>query len=400
MSDMSKIEGSRRHMATEKRTIRFGIIGCGLMGREFASAVARWGHLTTSPAQPQVVAICNRSDKPFEWFGANFPTISQVTHDYRQVLSNPEVDAVYVALPHDLHEAVYIDAIRAGKHLMGEKPFGIDLAANRAILRAMADHPNVFVRCVSQFPFFPAVQRIGQLIESGALGRIIEVRSAFLHSSDLDPLKPINWKRQAAHCGAYGVMGDLGMHACHVPFRAGWQPRNVRAILSKIVARRPDARGEMVPCDTWDNATLLVETEDRAAATRFPWILRTHRIAPGEKNSWNIEIDGTEGAVRFSTRDPKRLEVLAYTRGQEQIWQAIQCGYETPYPTITGGIFEFGFGDAILQMWAAFVHELATGSVPHKFAGCATAQEARLSHQLFTAALHSAAESRTVEIGR
>lgn len=385
-------------MTTSHRTIRFGIIGCGLMGREFASAVARWCHLVDPVAQPQVVSICNRSDKPFGWFRANFPTISQVTHDYRDVLANPEVDAVYVALPHDLHERVYVDAIHAGKHLMGEKPFGIDLAANSGILGAMSARPELFVRCVSQFPFFPAVQRIGRLIESQALGRIIEVRSAFLHSSDLDPLKPINWKRQAAHCGAYGVMGDLGMHACHVPLRAGWQPRNVRAILSDIMPQRPDSSGQPVACDTWDNATLLVETEDPAAGTRFPWILRTHRIAPGEKNSWNIEIDGTGGAVRFSTRDPKRLEVLLYTRGQEQVWQTIQCGYDTPYPTITGPIFEFGFGDAILQMWAAFVHELVTGSVPHPFAGCATAQEANISHRLFTAALHSAAEARTVEI--
>src|SRR5690606_21450097 len=163
---------------------------------------------------------------------------------------------------------------------------------------------------------------------------------------------------QVAHCGEYGVMGDLGMHACHVPLRAGWQPRNVRAILSDLVPERPDGQGGRVPCETWDNATLLVEAEDVAEKRRFPWILRTHRIAPGEKNTWVIEIDGMSASARFSTRDPKRLELLTYSGGSEQVWQAIQCGYETAYPTITGGIFEFGFGDAILQMWAAFMHEL------------------------------------------
>ncbi len=385
-------------MAEQARVIRFGIIGCGLMGREFASAVARWCHLVEPAAQVRLVAICNRSDKPFGWFTSNFPSITQVTHNYREVLANPDVDAVYVALPHDLHEQVYGDAIRAGKHLMGEKPFGIDLQANEAILAAMVEHPDVFVRCVSQFPFFPAVQRIGRMIEAGAFGRIIEVRSAFLHSSDLDPNKPINWKRQQAHCGAYGVMGDLGMHACHVPLRAGWKPRNVRAILSDIMPQRPDGRGAMVPCDTWDNATLLVECDDPAAGSRFPWILRTHRIAPGEKNTWSIEIDGTAASVRFSTRDPKRLELLTYKPGGEQVWQAVQCGYETAWPTITGPIFEFGFTDAILQMWAAYVHELVKGPPASRFAGCATAQEANVSHRLFTAALRSAAEGATVEI--
>jgi len=50
---------------------------------------------------------------------------------------------------------------------------------------------------------------------------------------------------------------------------------------------------------------------------------------------------------------------------------------------------------AILQLWAAFVHELATGTTPAKFAGCATPAEAHLSHRLFTAALESAATGAT-----
>ena len=55
--------------------------------------------------------------------------------------------------------------------------------------------------------------------EGDAFGRIIEVNSGFMHSSDLDPSKLINWKRLLAFNGEYGSMGDLGMHACHMPFR-------------------------------------------------------------------------------------------------------------------------------------------------------------------------------------
>ena len=62
--------------------------------------------------------------------------------------------------------------------------------------------------------------------------------------------------------GEYGCMGDLGMHVCHVPFRAGWIPRTVRAVLSNIVPQRPDGRGGVAPCETWDNATLLCEAVD------------------------------------------------------------------------------------------------------------------------------------------
>ncbi len=372
------------------KTIRFGIIGCGLMGKEFASAVARWCHLADPPARPEIVAICNRSAKPFDWFTANFPSITQVTHDYWELLANQEVDAVYIALPHHLHTETYIAAIEAGKHLMGEKPFGIDQAANRAILDAMQKHPGVLVRCVSQFPFFPAVQRIGGMIERGDFGRILGVQTGFLHSSDLDRDKPINWKRMIEQNGAYGVMGDLGMHACHVPLRAGWRPRpgKVHAVLSNIVTERwaDTLRQKKVPCETWDNATLLIEAQDPGLGDVFPWTLRTCRIAPGEKNSWYVEVSGDKACARWNSRDPKTLELLRY-EGGEQVWQHAQTGYDTAYPTITGGIFEFGFTDAILQMWAAFVHELAGHQPPTRFASCVTPEETAVSHDIFTAAL-------------
>jgi predicted dehydrogenase len=379
------------------KTIRFGVIGCGLMGREFASAVARWCHLLDLDARPEIVAVCSRRPEPMRWFQDNLRSVRQATVHYAELVANPEVEAVYAAVPHHLHQEIYCAAIRAGKQLLGEKPFGIDLPANRAIVACLREHPHVFARCASQFAFFPAVQRIGALLEKQAFGRIIEIHTGFLHSSDLDPNKPINWKRRIECNGEYGCLGDLGMHACHVPFRAGWVPRNVRAILSDLVRERPDGRGNVVPCRTWDNATLLCETVDTATGEAFPWMLRTHRIAPGEKNSWYLEIYGTKASARFSTRDPKRLESLDYTGG-EQAWSAIQMGYETAFRTISGSIFEFGFSDALLQMWAAFVYELVQGRPLKRFAGCASPEEAELSHRLFTAALQSHHHSAVVPV--
>lgn len=377
------------------KTVRFGIIGLGLMGREIASAIARWCHLEDLGVRPEITAICDNSPPPgrVDWFKSNFPSIRQVTTDYRELVANPEVDAVYCAVPHHLHAELYTAIIRGGKHLLGEKPFGIDQAANTAILAALRDHPCVVVRSSSEFPFFPAVQRIFALVEQGAFGRIIEANTGFLHSSDLDPQKPINWKRLIRMNGEYGVMGDLGLHACHFPFRVGWQPRNVRAVLSKIVPQRPDGKGAMVPCETWDNATLLCEAEDRAG-TRFPWTIKTQRIAPGQKNTWYLEIYGTKASVRFSTKNPKRLELLTYDGG-EQAWQEIDMGYTGAFKTISGEIFEFGFSDSIVQMTAAFFHEVAHGKPLRPAAGCVTPEETALSHRLFTAALRSQAAGST-----
>ncbi|MEI8198089.1 MAG: gfo/Idh/MocA family oxidoreductase, partial [Phycisphaerae bacterium] len=198
-------------------------------------------------------------------------------------------------------------------------------------------------------------------------------------------------------CGEYGCLGDLGMHVCHVPFRAGWSPRNVRAVLSNIVTQRPDGHGCRAACDTWDNATMLCEAEDTGTQDRFPMTLKMQRIAPGERNSWYLSIKGTKACARFSTAQPKTLEVLNYAGG-EQVWGHAQVGYEPAFPTITGGIFEFGFTDAILQMWAAFVCELAGHAPPTRFAGCVTPAETARSHRLFTAALESQRTAGTVAL--
>jgi predicted dehydrogenase len=367
------------------------------MGREFASAMARWFHLLDLDFKPELTAVCDKNEAILPWYKENFPSLKLVTGDYKALLADPNVDAVYCAVPHVLHQELYTAIIGSGKHLMGEKPFGIDLKANTAIMDCIRKNPGVFVRCSSEFPFYPAVQRIGAMIESQAFGPLLEVNAAFRHSSDLDPSKAINWKRLVAVNGEYGCMGDLGMHVCHVPFRAGWFPRNVRAILSDMVRQRPDGKGNMVPCETWDNATLLCESADPATGSPFPLTFKTQRIAPGETNSWNIEILGMKACARFSTKNPRRLEVLEYA-GKEQAWRQIDMGSETAFKTITGGIFEIGFSAILMQMFAAFMHELVHGKPIAKFAGCATPEEAAWSHRLFTAALESQKNGSVVRL--
>lgn len=380
------------------KTVRFGIIGCGLMGREFASAAARWCHLPEMDVRPEIVAVCDSNENGLSWFKNNFESITEFSTDYKTILRNPDIDAVYCAVPHNLHEQIYCDIIKSGKHLMGEKPFGIDKPANDAILACLDAHPESFVRCSSEFPFIPAVQRLCDMIENDELGELIEVNTGFLHSSDLDSSKPINWKRMIEYNGEYGCMGDLGIHTCHVPFRAGWKPINVRAILSNLVTERPDGKGGMSPCETWDNAILLCETLNPTSGSTFPWTIKTHRIAPGQKDTWYLEVIGMRKCARYSSKNTNSIDILDYTSGKEQAWQQIDMGHETAFKSITGGIFEFGFSDSILQMWAAFLYELVHGKPIKKFAGCVTPEETALSHRLFTAALESQRDGATVTI--
>ncbi len=380
-----------------RKELRFGIIGLGLMGREFASATARWCHLLDLEFVPRITAICDTNIQLFDWYLSNFDSIKLSTTDYYQLLSSSDIDAVYCAVPHNLHQQFYIDIIKAGKHLLGEKPFGIDLQANHEILQTIQANPDVIVACSSEFPFYPAAQKIIGYINEQRFGTILEVHSGLLHSSDLDPNKKINWKRMIETNGEYGCMGDLGMHAMHVPLRAGWHPQNMYAVLSKIVTERPDANNVKVPCKTWDNATLIcdVHTDDQ----HFPLYLKMYRISPGNSNTWYINISGTNFSVQYSTKYPKSLHTMEYKSGGEQAWKTIEIGYDTVYGTITGGIFEFGFPDAMLQMWAAFCDELTNGRnrMLQSFY-CATPQETRLHHEILTAALDSHKRAQVVSL--
>jgi predicted dehydrogenase len=372
----------------QARVVRFGIIGCGLMGREFASGCARWLHIDAPFARPEIVAVCDTSDAARAWFTDRVPTVAQSTDDYRALLANPEVEAVYCALPHNLHEQVYLDIIAAGKHLLGEKPFGIDKPANDRIMAAIRARPEVFVRCSSEFPFFPGAQEIVRAIRADAFGRIIEVEAGFLHASDLDPTKVINWKRMIRFNGAYGCLGDLGMHVLHIPLRAGWVPDRIVAKLSKIVTQRPDGKDGTAPCETWDNGTILGEVATKDGL--FPITFHMKRIAPGETNTWFLRVIGTRKSMEFSTKFPKTLKVMDYAPGGEQAWRHIDLGYKGAYPSITGGIFEFGFADSFQQMWAAYLDELVNGpgAMTQPF-GCVTPEETAQSHLILTAALES-----------
>ena len=176
-------------------------------------------------------------------------------------------------------------------------------------------------------------------------------------------------------------MADLGMHVLHLPLRLGWRPRRVYAVLQDIVQERPGPDGEPVRCDTWDNATLHADAG-------FPLTLATKRIAPGETNTWRLRALGMDGGVEFSTASPKAVHRFALRDGR-QVWERLETGSQSAFATVTGPIFEFGFSDAILQMWAAYLAE-REGALGDRL-GCVTPAEALAAHEVLAAAQVSGA---------
>lgn len=364
--------------------VRIGVIGGGLMGRELAGVCGRWELLVDHPCRPRLVAVADPAPAAREWF-ARLDSVQTLADDWRALIEDDGIDVLYIAVPHQLHEEIYVAAAAAGRDFLAEKPFGIDLGSSARIMDALASSAS-FVRVSSEFPYYPGAQRAFAYAADGALGDILDVRAGFWHSSDLNRSKPINWKRRTETCGEIGVMGDLGLHVAHIPLRLGWQPTSVYGRLDDVVHARPGPDGVAVECDTWDNALLVLGTHPNAGGRDFTMLWETRRIAPGHVNTWFLEAVGMEGGVRFSTRQPTVLGRFAVRDG-EQAWEQVQPGNVSAWPVVSGAIFEFGFSDALLQMWACYLAERA-GELGDRF-GTATPAEAFASHRVFDAALRS-----------
>ena len=149
--------------------IRWGIIGPGTIAKTFAEGVA---HSTTGT----LVAIATRNpDRP--GLGEGFPG-ARIVNGYDALLSDPEIDAVYIATPHTGHAEWAIKAIRAGKHVLVEKPIALSAYDADAIIHE-AKKAGVFAGEAYMYRLHPQTAKIVELVKSGAIGEVRIIRSSF-----------------------------------------------------------------------------------------------------------------------------------------------------------------------------------------------------------------------------
>src|SRR5687768_9083945 len=122
------------------------------MGREFASAAARWVHVDSIGARPHIVAVCDTNPEVLSWH-ERLDSPPRLCTAYEELLADVGVGAAYCAVPHNLHEEMYTAAVEAGKRLLGEKRFGVGLPANTAINSDIARRADLLIRCSSEMPF-------------------------------------------------------------------------------------------------------------------------------------------------------------------------------------------------------------------------------------------------------
>ncbi len=153
-------------------TIRWGIIGPGAIAHNYADGLAQTG-------AGQLVAIASRDAARRQAFGDRYGIAAAQRHDsYAALLADPLVDAVYVATPHPWHAELSIAALRAGKHVLCEKPAGMNAAEVIAVSEVAAQEGRFYMEAF-MYRCHPQIARVLEIIASGEIGTPLHIRSQF-----------------------------------------------------------------------------------------------------------------------------------------------------------------------------------------------------------------------------
>jgi predicted dehydrogenase len=208
--------------------LRFGLIGCGDIAEK---RVAR--ALRDSPVAELVAVASARAER-----AAAFAARHQVARsypDWHELLHDTELDAVYLATPVRQHAEQAIAAAEAGKHVLCEKPMALDVSACERMLAA-ARHAKVRLGVAYYRHHYPVVRRLRELVEGGALGRIVLAQATACERFDPPAGHPRAWLLDASQSGG-GPMFDFGCHRIELLLDLLGPPAWVRGFLSNVAFR-------------------------------------------------------------------------------------------------------------------------------------------------------------------
>ena len=206
---------------------------------------------------------------------------SNITTDYTEILDDEKINAVYVALPNNLHLDYVIPAINAKKNILCEKPLEINLEKSTQMTDIAAAHKSIVANAVFEYRFLPAVSMIKNLISKNELGRILQFRMMYLHGSYAEK-RPITWRLSP---GIGGALLDLGPHVIDL---AHYLLGPLKNIEGKTFTKYPDREVD-------DIAQILCETE--AGGSGY---IEASRLSVGSIDDLRIEVHGEQGAVKWN----------------------------------------------------------------------------------------------------
>ena len=299
--------------------LRVAMIGNGFMGAAHSQAWRVAPRFFDLPLMPQMAVMVGRDAAKNELLAEKWGWDEAAT-DYREVVARDDIDIVDIVTPGDTHSEIALAALRAGKHVLCEKPLANTASEARDMAQAADAAAAKGVLAMVGFTYrrVPAATFARDLVREGFVGKVRHVRAEYLQDWLSDPETPLTWRMQKDKAGS-GSLGDIGAHAIDLAqFITGETLSEVSGTLETFVTERP-LLGEKVGLGGTASAERGTVTVDDAAlfTARLSGgglgSFAATRFATGRKNALRVEVSGDRGAISFDLEHMNRLGVFDAT---------------------------------------------------------------------------------------
>jgi predicted dehydrogenase len=214
---------ARKNIETKDMTkkIRWGVLSTAKIGREKVIPAMQ------KCSNGSVEAICSRNLEQAV-ATAKFLNIRKACGSYEELLSDPDIDAIYNPLPNNLHVEWTIKAMHAGKHVLCEKPIGVSSAEALKLIQETQKYPHLKVMEAFMYRFHPQWQKVKSLIADGVIGEVKTVQSFFSYFN----IDPNNIRNKVDVAG--GALMDIGCYCVSFArFLFDEEPRRVVSCIDR-----------------------------------------------------------------------------------------------------------------------------------------------------------------------
>lgn len=347
-------------MSSPLSTLKVGIVGTGFMGVTHTEALRRLGInvagvVGSSPERARTKAAQANLPRVFDGLG--------------ELLRDPAIDVVHITSPNYLHHEQVLAVLAAGKHVVCEKPLGLDSAETHELLDAARRAGVVHAVCFNQ-RFYPLVHQAREMVTGGEIGKVRLVSGGYLQDwllLDTD----WNWRLQPERAGALRAVADIGSHWFdNVEFVTGSRITQVMADLHTFldVRQRPAGEVETFSTHTIDDGGRISESiaSDDAAGLllRFDNGARgtctISQVSAGRKNAMGWEVNGSESSLSWGQESPEDLWVGHRGRPNEILKRdpglmhplaaataAYPAGHVEGYPDTFRALFQAIYADVL-----------------------------------------------------
>lgn len=286
--------------------IGVGLIGTGYMGKCHALAWNAVHGVFGGKLKPELVMLAEVNEE-LAAARANDFGFAKSTGNWRDMLADPDVHIISITTPNEFHAQMAIAALQAGKHVYCEKPMASSFEDAKTMLEA-ARKSGKQTFLGYNYIQNPMIRRIGELLGSGEIGEVLQVRLEMDEDFMADPVQEWNLKSGAA--SGFGALDDFGVHTMSLLMALNLPLARVLCHMSKPYQTRKDAKGNDKPVETYDMATVLFEL-----ATGGNGTIQLNRSAWGRKGRIALQIFGSKGSIVY---DQERMNELHIYKAEGQ----------------------------------------------------------------------------------